>query len=369
MKTVTYNENLTIITVRGFTATIKGNVCTFNFESNNVTTADIIETIQEALIHANLLNIKLDLALLCKMHQVVCKGSYIARIKYIRLIGCVEQISRQTQFKDALDFSAFERILARNRINNFFASEFKSKRIVAVHPLYLEFDEEIREGLKVMQQKHPEDNTVIVNCEKALAYALKDCLPNATLVIDGHWTHNEQSRHGIWEAACAKEIAERIAELVNAHPGKISHVNLLGCESGKISNNLEYIVNKNLFFKYDHQAPTVDREMREMRNRAIYVSTNGENIFDPNSLAFQVLRKLHDPTIAVTATPKLLYPWPPEDPKYNIGSDTKNWKDKSQAWELNTTEDELSRKLGQVKSITQVTSKTTSKCPWALRHF
>lgn len=131
------------------------------------------------------------------------------------------------------------------------------------------------------------------------------------------------------------------------------------------------ISGRRLFFKYDHKPELVERFMGAQRNRATYISKNHESVFSPDSLAYKVLSKLLDPSIAVTATPKLLYPWPPQDPVINIGSDTEEWKSSEQVWAANPNKDPLCVRLGQVKSVTQINatqSMSNSKRPWKFRN-
>jgi len=368
------DDQSTVITVDNSTATLKGNTCKFKF-SNDVSAEEIIQTIQAANNEYRLTNgdssSKIDFQLTKKMHQKIREGSYLQRVRYVQLVECVDAIWRQDQYRDAVNFYEFMQSLKSMGIVNYFDSEFKSKRIIAVHHQYVKRDEEIREGLKVMHHKHKEDYPVFVESEASLIYALNDCLPGSTLVVDGHWVHGKSVRHGVWDPSNAEELAEKIANLVNNMPGKISHINLLGCESGMINSSLEgVIVRKNLFFKYDHKPELKTRFMAEQRNRAIYVSTANESVFSPDSLAFKLIAKLADPSIAVTATPKLLYPWPPNSPRINIGSDSDNWKDEPQAWEPNTSPEETCALLGEIKSVTQINSTeidTHSKRPWTYR--
>ena len=84
-------------------------------------------------------------------------------------------------------------------------------------------------------------------------------------------------------------------------------------------------------------------------------------------LAFLLLEKLNDRAIAVSAPPSLDYPYPPENPRFNIGSDSVLWKTKSHAWLDSKHEQESYRLLRKTKSITQVHASamlTHRKKPW-----
>lgn len=380
------NDDPEIITITNekFVAILKLNNCTFRMPKSFVTAEVILKTIQDVIsvfeeqkfrsqneVPNLLANLELNLHLIRSMHHVISKSSHIQKIRYLQLVGDRPEISRQDGFREAVNFYNFNNKLSAIGILNYFASEHKTKRIIAVHPTYVDDDEEITMGLKVMHHKYPEDYPVFVESEESLKYALDDCLIGTTLVIDGHWEHKKKSRHGVWWYDTADNISQKIADAVNAVPGKITHVNLLGCESGKIDNKENSAFNKNmLFFKYDQKPTSADRDMGLLRNRAVYVGTKEDSVFDDESLAFQVLARLSDPLIAVTATPKILYPWPPEEPIFNIGSDSENWEDKPQSWIHKGDESELSVLLGEIKSVTQINPATIashSKRPWKYR--
>ncbi len=305
-----------------------------------------------------------------KTHQKIRDSDYIQRIKYIDLVGMRDEICRQEQFRDAVFFHKFNEMLRKLRILNYFTSDFKTKRIIAVHPKYVEIDDEIREGLKVMHYKHAADHPVFVESEQALFCALNDCLPGTTLVIDGHWVHNKQSMHGVWDVCDAATLATKIANLVNLFHGKIAHINLLGCETGAVAPFLDQKIADGLFFKYDIRPELLERKMALQRNRAIYISNGKSTVFSPGSVAYELLHRLEDTNIAVTATPKLLYPYPPEDPQFNIGSDSEEWKVKTHFWNETLNPNQIVKRLGEVKSITQINIenlKTCNKTPWHLR--
>jgi len=50
-----------------------------------------------------------------------------------------------------------------------------------------------------MYRNHPKDGCVYMESEAALILALNQCLPGSTLVIDGHWVHNSEVRHDVWD--------------------------------------------------------------------------------------------------------------------------------------------------------------------------
>jgi len=238
-----------------------------------------------------------------------------------------------------------------------------------VHLDYIEHDEEIREGIKVTQFKHSKDNPVFVESESSLMYALEHCINGSTLVIDGHWVHGGNSTFGVWALGPAHEIAKKIADVVNSFPGKVAHINLLGCKSGSLVTKKERsICDSKVFFKYSIMPSKENREMAEFRNRATYVSeSKGDIVFHPNSLAFQLLSKLDDQKIAVTAVPSYGYPYPPEDPKFNIASDSEQWNTKQHYWLKNKEkEEDIYYKLRTTKSITQINVEhitSSSKSP------
>lgn len=304
-----------------------------------------------------------------KMHRTIREAGYIQQIQYLDLVGLQPEIARQEQFQDAVNLYKFQTRLNHIGVKNCFAKDvLQSKRIVAVHPTYVQVDEEVIEGLKTMPLKHQEDNTVFVESDVSLEYAIENCLPDATLVIDGHWMHNKKCMHGVWDLVNAEEIATKITNIINNNPGKIIHINLLGCEAGVLRKDVDpnILENKQLFFKYDkNQRPlSANRECADMRNRAIFISENNQSLFDPESFAYQVLSKLEDKSIAVTATQSLVYPYPVKNPRFNIASDASNWKAENHYWR------DPDARLNNLKSITQVDSRFVvghPKRPWSLR--
>ncbi len=352
----------------------KDNNCHFKFSKREALTPEmILASIANAVeaYKANHDGEKPILHLQKRMHQVIRVGTFAQRVAYISLVGMQDAIWRQAEFRDAVECFEFSSQLSRVGIVNHFASDKQSRRIIAVHPHYVEYDEEIREGLKVMHYKHAADNPMFVCSEQALILALDTCQPGSTLVIDGHWEHGKSSLHGVWDPSDATTLARRIAELLNARPSKIAHVNLLGCHSGYVNPHLDGVIStEHLFFKYRCDKHKADREMATQRDRATYVSINQESVFAPDSLAHQLLDSLSDDSIAVTASAKMLFPWPPEDPRMNIGSDSEVWKDAKHCWQPSTDADDISASLGQVKSVTQISvryEEDHTKAPWLNR--
>lgn len=379
MKITIDGQNITIDNENQSSVVIKATVCRFTL-AKNITANQILELISAAkqqieftaLAEGKLSSLKINFTLTNRMHQIIREGTYLQRIQYIQLVGKHDSIFRQDQFSDAVAYYNFDEILRKERILNYLFSNTKSRRIIAVHFQYAKYDEEIREGLHVMPRKHPTDNCVFVENEEALEYAVGNCSIRATLVIDGHWLHNEECIHGVWDKHNAEELAHKIADIVNTYPGQIAHINLLGCETGHIAQSLDgRILPNRLFFKYDQKPGARYREMGDQRNRAIYVSADEQDsVFCPESLAYKVCAKLKDRSIAVTATTKLLYPWPPENPVMNIGSDTDEWKNPNQTWEDTDLKDQYCERLNKVKSVTQVDishSHTHTKRAWAYR--
>jgi hypothetical protein len=312
-----------------------------------------------------------ELVLTRKMHMLIREGSFTQKLKYIILVGLRPEITRQNEFLEIQEFMWLQGQIKKIGIPNHFENGMGVKRIHAVHPYYIRYDDEVREELKVTQAIHSSDNPLFVSSHNSLCYALEMCELGATLVINGHWAHGKATMYGVWDLASAEVMAQNIAQVINLYPGKIAHINLLGCESGALDPELKNTKCKNqLFFKYEEKPEKSQREMAEFRNRAIFISEHGESIFATNSLAFLLLLKLNDPTIAVSAPPSLDYPFPVKDSRFNIGSDSSMWKIQQHYWKASAHEQETYRLLRETKSITQINASvmnTHSKRPWRLR--
>ncbi len=312
--------------------------------------------------------ISVELLLTRKMHRLVSVGNFAQKLEYVRLVGLRPEIARQSEFFEIQEFRWLQGQLRKLGIPNHIQNTGAVRRIHVVHPYYLRHDEEVCEELKVTHAIHSKDNPLFVSSHSSLCYALELCEPGTTLVINGHWAHGKSMMYGIWDMANSEGMSKNISDVVNKYPGKIDHINLLGCESGALDDELSdnTCINK-LFFKYDKKPEKALREMAEFRNRAHFISAQGESVFHPNSLAFLLLAKLDDRSIAVSAPPSLDYPFPPENPRFNIGSDSVLWKTKSHFWLDPTQGQESYRLLKKTKSITQVHASvmlTHRKKPW-----
>ncbi len=304
-----------------------------------------------------------DLKLTKKMTSLISAGTFLQQVKYILLIGLRDAITKNQYFKEAIEHIHFQQQLESRNIKNDATFSPPFSRIHAAHPADVEHDDEIGQGLLVTTHQHPNDNPLYVGSPTALALALEICEPNSTLVIDGHWQHGLKSQHGVWDYADAETISNNIADLININPGKISKLILLGCESGTLENDLDNtITTANLFVK-NRIKSTPYEEVANFRHKLLYVPQDEESIFAPGSLARQVLDKLEDKKISVTATPALGYPYPAGQPHINIASDAPSWESEH-FWQEEADNSALYNYCRQTKSVTQ-----TTQVPNELKYF
>lgn len=308
--------------------------------------------------HTELDGILFDLVVNQRMNKVFSNATFIEQIEYIHLTGLRPEITKQIAYKNVVDFFKFQKILQSRGIQNNFLTNVRPKRIHAVHPTYAEYDDEIGDGLLVTMRKHPNDHTVYVESIESLEASLNHCEPGSTLVIDGHWLHGKTSMHGVWENVDAETLSQNIASLIKKYPGKISKINLLGCESGTLRDNIDETINpSHLFFKFKNLSSDPNDPLAHIANfrtRALYVPESTEVIFDDTSLAGRLIQTLDDKSISVTATPRLGYPYPSLSPEINIASDSKQW-DLPHFW-LHTERSELYNLCRNTKCVTQQSS-------------
>jgi hypothetical protein len=291
-------------------------------------------------------------------------ATFTQQVLFLNVMGLTDKIEKRPDLRDAVHFFQFEKDLLDLGIENpdirlLSERPGRIKRIHLVHPEYLD-DEEISAGLHVSIRKNTEDNQVFFVCNMAsLRMALGFCQENSTLIIDGHWLHGYAIDYGVWTGLDAEAISNEIQILNREFPEKIGSIRLLGCHSGKLSEKEKLIANhrpEQFIFKDEVVEGFNDLEMSKFRNRAVYISQDGETPFDENSLAAKIYEKIKTTSIRLTAPPALTYPYPSGVliSTFNIGADSDEWE-QPPAWDIvQTAELPWFLKLSCLKSITVV---------------
>ena len=265
------------------------------------------------------------------------QASFLQKELFVKLVGLRDNITKQPEFRGIVEFYHFQNFLKGRGVKCKLLEAKAIKRIHLVHPEYVAHDDEVGEGIRVTENKHPEDNAVYVGCEDTFQIALEKCEMGSTLIIDGHWEHKCKCMHGIWDACDAEDLANNLVTLLHQFPGKISRINLWGCESGVLKRNLDKVLRtERLFVKCRDNDKFPD--MKDFRKRVLYVSEE-ENPFHEKSLAHEIWSRLEDKSISISAVPSLGYPYPPDSPCINIASDASDWKEPHFWW----TVEELSK--------------------------
>ncbi len=297
-----------------------------------------------------------------KLRQLFAQHATLEQqIDFIALMGLTAGNRRHPNYSQAVQHQEFSNSLAMLDIDNTNPTSTNRFNIIyAVHPSFLN-DPEIRYGLSIpYKKKSPGENIAYVSCPQTLQLAFSMCRQNSTLIIDGHWTHEKSSTHGVWEHAPAEDIAQHLVELRKKHPGKVNYIRLLGCESGHLPAHtaLPTDIHKSIQFK-DSSTPNFHKlEMASFRNRAIVYGNEDNMPFAPSSLAGQILLQSQgDESLMLTAPPSLTYPYPLDATSsgavYNIGSDNPEWRSEA-SWQKKAPSDAPAwyKKLSQLKSIT-----------------
>jgi len=291
-------------------------------------------------------------------------ANFTQQVLFLNVMGLTDKIEKRPDLRDAVHFFQFGTDLLKLGIENpdirlLSERPGRIKRIHLVRPEYL-YDAEISAGLHISIRKNTEDDQVFFVCNMAsLRMALGFCQKNSTLIIDGHWLHGYAIDYGVWTGLNAEEISDEIQIINREFPEKVGSIRLLGCHSGQLLEKEKLIANhrhEQFIFKDEVVEGFNDLEMSKFRNRAVYISKEGETPFDEDSLAAKIYEKIKNTSIRLTAPPALTYPYPSGVLKstFNIGADSEEWK-KPPAWDIVQTADlPWFLKLLCLKSITVV---------------
>lgn len=291
-------------------------------------------------------------------------ATFTEQMLLLNVMGLTDKIDRRPDLRGAVEFFKFEKDLLGLGIENpdirlLCERAIPIKRIHLVHPEYLE-DEEISAGLHVSVRKNTADNQVFFVCNMAsLRMALSFCQERSTLIIDGHWSHGYAIDYGVWTGQNAEQISHEIQILSHEFPEKMAYIRLLGCHSGQLCEKEKLTAShrpEQFIFKDEALEGFKQLEMSLFRNRALYLSEDGETPFDENSLAGKIYEKIKSTSIRLTAPPALTYPYPSAvlRSRFNIGADSEEWQQEP-SWDTVQSADlPWFLKLSCLKSITVI---------------
>jgi hypothetical protein len=280
------------------------------------------------------------------------QGTFTEQIWYLRYMGITDKIDRRPDLQAAVEYYRFVQRLKELNVTNRWLPlhdndplfiDSPIHRIHAVHLDYL-YDAEISAGLHVFIRKNifPEDQVLFVCNPKSLESAIQLCAPHATLTLDGHWMHSSPESsfirpitYGVWWHATPSMICDDLYQLMTIYPNKIDYIRSLGCHCGKLIDSNEILMlhcqEQQFTFKDEYVPQFYEREQALFRNRAVFVSEQGESPFDEFSLAGMLFQRFISSTppipIVLSASISYVYPYPAHVPQaiFNVGSDGDEW--------------------------------------------